>query len=139
MKVKDMMHKGAEFVAPNATLEQVAKKMRDYDVGAIPVCESGKPVGIITDRDITIRAWVNGKDVSKLVAEDVMTRKVVYCRDTEDAEDAIRIMETNQIRRLPVLDEAQKLIGMVSLGDISHALPQDIAGEVAKAVSAHHP
>jgi CBS domain-containing protein len=77
--------------------------------------------------------------VSKLVARDVMSSNVVHCRDIEEAEDAIRIMESNQIRRLPVLDEAQKLIGMVSLGDISHALPQDLAGEVAKAVSAHHP
>jgi len=139
MKVKDMMHKGAAYVAPNATLEQIAQKMRDHDVGAIPVCEAGVPIGIVTDRDITIRALANGKDVSKLLARDVMSSNVVHCRDIEEVEDAIRIMESNQIRRLPVLDKAQKLIGMVSLGDISHALPQDIAGEVAKAVSAHHP
>ena len=104
MRVKDMMHKGVEYVAPNATLEQVAKKMRDHDVGAIPVCGSGKPMGIVTDRDVTIRALANGKDVSKLVARDVMSSNVVHCRDIEEAEDAIRIMESNQIRRLPVLD-----------------------------------
>ena len=138
MKVKDMMHKGAEFVAPNATLQQVALKMRDYDVGAIPVCEAGKPIGIVTDRDVTIRALANGKDVSKLTAKDVMSKKVISCRDTEAAEDAIRIMEKNRVRRLPVLDQAQKLVGMVSLGDISHALSQDRTGEVTKAVSAHH-
>ena len=125
MKVKDMMHKGAEYVAPNATLEQVAKKMRDYDVGALPVCEGGKAIGIVTDRDVTIRGLANGKDISKLTAKDVMSKNVVHCRDTEDAEDALRIMEDNQVRRLPVLDEAQKLVGMVSLGDISHALSQD--------------
>ncbi|MBK5199637.1 MAG: CBS domain-containing protein [Methyloceanibacter sp.] len=138
MKVKDMMHKGAEYVAPNATLEQVAKKMRDYDVGALPVCEGGKAIGIVTDRDVTIRGLANGKDISKLTAKDVMSKNVVHCRDTEDAEDALRIMEDNQVRRLPVLDEAQKLVGMVSLGDISHALSQDLTGEVTKAVSAHH-
>lgn len=138
MKIKDMMHKGAEYVAPSATLQQVAKKMKDFDVGAIPVCEGGKPIGIVTDRDITIRVLANGKDVSKLTAKDVMSKNVVHCRDTEEAEDAIRIMEKNQVRRLPVLDEAQKLVGMVSLGDISHALSQDLTGEVTKAVSAHH-
>jgi CBS domain-containing protein len=138
MKIKDMMHKGAEYVAPSATLQQVAKKMKDFDVGAIPVCEGGKPIGIVTDRDITIRVLANGKDVSKLTAKDVMSKNVVHCRDTEEAEDAIRIMEKNQVRRLPVLNEAQKLVGMVSLGDISHALSQDLTGEVTKAVSAHH-
>lgn len=138
MKIKDMMHKGAEYVAPSATLQQVAKKMKDFDVGAIPVCEGGKPIGIVTDRDITIRVLANGKAVSKLTAKDVMSKNVVHCRDTEEAEDAIRIMEKNQVRRLPVLNEAQKLVGMVSLGDISHALSQDLTGEVTKAVSAHH-
>lgn len=138
MKVKDLMHRGAEFVAPNASLQQIAKKMRDFDVGAIPVCEKGKPVGIVTDRDITIRALANGKDASKVEAKDVMSRDLVFCRDSEEAEDAIRIMEDNQIRRLPVLDEAQKLVGMVSLGDISHALSREMAGEVTRAVSAHH-
>ncbi len=138
MKVKDMMHRGAEFVAPNATLQQIAKKMRDFDVGAIPVCDKGKPVGIVTDRDIAIRALAEGKDPAKVEARAVMSRNVVFCRDSEEAEDALRIMEDNQVRRLPVLDEEHKLIGMVSLGDISHALSQEMTGEVTRAVSAHH-
>ena len=138
MKVKDMMHRGAEFVAPNATLQQIAKKMRDFDVGAIPVCDKGKPVGIVTDRDIAIRALAEGKDPAKAEAREVMSRNVVFCRDSEEAEDALRIMEDNQVRRLPVLDEEHKLIGMVSLGDISHALSQEMTGEVTRAVSAHH-
>ena len=64
-----------------------------------------------------------------------MTSGVVYCRDNEDVEDAVRIMEGKQIRRLPVLDEAMQMVGMVSLGDVSHALPRDITGEMAKAVA----
>jgi len=138
MKVKDMMHKGAEYVAPNAKLQVIAEKMRDYDVGAIPVCEGGKTIGLVTDRDIAVRALANGKDLSKLEAKDVMSKDVIFCRDSEEAEDAIRIMEDNKVRRLPVLNEAKKLVGMVSLGDISHALSQDLTGEVTKAVSAHH-
>jgi CBS domain-containing protein len=138
MKVRDMMHKGAEYVAPNAKLQVIAKKMRDYDIGAIPVCQDGKPVGMVTDRDIAIRALADGKDVAKLEAKDIMSQDVIFCRDTENAEDAIQIMENNQIRRLPVLNEAKKLVGMVSLGDISHALSQNVTGEVTRAVSAHH-
>jgi CBS domain-containing protein len=93
---------------------------------------------MITDCDIAIRCVAKGRDTSKLTAKDVMTAGVVHCRDTEEVEDAIRIMEGKQIRRLPVLDEAKRMVGMISLGDISHALPQAIAGEVTKAVSAHH-
>ena len=94
---------------------------------------------MVTDRDIAIRGLADGKDISALEARDVMTRDVIFCRDTEDAEDALRIMENNKVRRLPVLDDAEKLVGMVSLGDISHALSRELTGEVTKAVSAHHP
>jgi CBS domain-containing protein len=138
MKVKDMMHKGAEYVAPNAKLQAIAKKMRDRDIGAMLVCEDGKTLGMITDRDIAIRALANGKDISTTEARDVMSRSVVFCRDNEEAEDALRIMESKKVRRLPVLNEDGKLVGMVSLGDISHALSRELTGEVTKAVSAHH-
>ena len=114
MQVKDMMHQGAEYVARNAKLQVIAKKMRDYDGGTIPVCEGGKTIGMVTDRDIAIRALANGKDIATLEAKDVMSKDVVFYRDTEKAEDAIRIMEENRIRRLPVLNEAKKLVGMVS-------------------------
>jgi len=90
MKIKDMMHKGAECVAPDATLQQIAKKMKDFDVGAIPVCEGDKAIGMVTDRDITI-SLADAKDVSKLSARDLMSKNVIHCRDTEEAEDAIRI------------------------------------------------
>jgi len=68
----------------------------------------------------------------------VMTAKVIYCRDSAEAEDAIRIMESKQIRRLPVLDDTGELVGMLSLGDVSHAMTQNLTGEVTRAVSAHH-
>jgi CBS domain-containing protein len=138
MKVKDMMHKGVEYVAPNARLHMIAKKMRDADIGAIPVCEDGRAVGMVTDRDIAIRALANGKDISKIEARDVMSRNVISCRDSEEAEDALRVMESKKIRRLPVVNDAEKLIGMISLGDISHALSREVTGKVTKAVSAHH-
>jgi CBS domain-containing protein len=138
MKVKDMMHKGVACVSPDTAIDAVAKKMRELDVGAIPVARDGALVGMITDH-ITVRCVAGNETMSKIMAKDVMTSGVVYCRDNEDVEDAVRIMEGKQIRRLPVLDEAMQMVGMVSLGDVSHALPRDITGEVAKAVSAHHP
>jgi CBS domain-containing protein len=138
MKVKDMMHKGVECLSPDTAIDAIAKKMKELDVGAIPIAEHGTLVGMMTDRDITIRCVADNADMAKVKAKDVMTRGVVYCRDNEDVEDAVRIMEGKQIRRLPVLDEAMQMVGMVSLGDVSHALPRDITGEVTKAVSAHH-
>ena len=80
LQIKDMMHKGAELVAPNAKLQVIAKKMRDHDSGAIPVCEDGRPIGMVTDRDIAIRGLADGKDISALEARDVMTRDVIFCR-----------------------------------------------------------
>ena len=139
MKVKDMMHKGVECVSPDTAIDAIARKMRELDVGAIPVASNGSLVGMITDRDITIRCVAGNEAMSKIKAKDVMTSGVVYCRDNEDVEDAVRIMEGKQVRRLPVLDESMRMVGMVSLGDVSHALPRDITREVAKAVSAHHP
>jgi len=138
MKVKDMMHKGVECVSPDTAINLIAKKMRDLDVGAIPVAANGELVGMVTDRDITIRCVVGNETMSSIKAKDVMTSGVIYCRDNEDVEDAVRIMEGKQVRRLPVLNEAMQVVGMVTLGDLSHALPRDLTGEVAKAVSAHH-
>ncbi|MHA1166131.1 MAG: CBS domain-containing protein [Alphaproteobacteria bacterium] len=138
MQVKEAMHAGVEWVEPDTSISTVAKKMRDLDIGAIPVCERDHLVGMITDRDITCRAVANKADLSKLTAGDVMTRDVIYCRDTEDLQDAIHIMEDKQIRRMPAIDEDKRMVGMLSLGDVSHAASQQITGEVVKAVSDHH-
>jgi CBS domain-containing protein len=138
MKIKDAMHKNVEWVQPTTTVAALAKRMRDLDIGAIPIGENDRLVGMVTDRDITVRAVADGKDVTKLTARDVMSKGIVFCRDTEEIEDAVRIMEQKKIRRLPVLDEKKRMVGMLSLGDISHAASHEISGEMAAAVSAHH-
>lgn len=138
MKVRDAMHKGAEWLGPDTPISDVARKMRDLDIGAVPIGENDRLVGMVTDRDITCRAVANGKDVSKLKARDVMSKGIVYCRDSEDVDDALRIMEQKQIRRLPVINDDKRMVGMLSLGDISHAVSHELAGEVISAVSAHH-
>ncbi|XSG82139.1 MAG: CBS domain-containing protein [Methyloligella sp. ZOD6] len=139
MKVKEMMHKGVQSVSAETPIGTVASKMKQFDIGAVPVERDGELIGMITDRDIAIRCFSNGKDISAMTAGEVMSADPIYCRDNEEVEDAVRLMESKEIRRLPVLDEAQAIVGMVSLGDISQALPRDISGEMAKAVSAHHP
>ena len=138
MKVKDAMHRGAEWLPPSTPLIEIAKMMRDHDIGAVPIGENDRLIGMITDRDITCRAVAKGGDCSKLTARDVMSKDIVYCRDTQSVEDAIRIMEAKKIRRLPVINGEKRLVGMLSLGDVSHALPGALTGEVFAAVSAHH-
>lgn len=138
MKVEKMMHKGVEWVSPNTSIAALAKKMQQFDIGAIPVGENDRLIGMVTDRDIVIRGVANGKDPSKLTARDVMTKGVTYCRDNEEVDEAVRIMESERIRRLPVIDANKRMVGMISLGDMSHAASKKIAAEVTRAVSAHH-
>jgi CBS domain-containing protein len=138
MKVREAMHKSVEWVEPGTTVKALAQAMRKHDIGAIPVGENDRLVGMVTDRDIVIRAFAEEKDSSSLTARDVMTKGIVYCRDTEEVDDAVRIMEQKKIRRLPVLDENKRMVGMLSLGDISHATSHELTGEVTKAVTGHH-
>jgi len=138
MKVKNAMHQGAEWVAPETTVAEVARKMKELDVGSIPVGENDKLIGMVTDRDITCRAVANGRDLSKLTARDVMTKGIVYCRDSEELDDALRIMESKKVRRLPVINEKKRMVGMLSFGDVSHAASHELSGELMASVSAHH-
>jgi CBS domain-containing protein len=138
MKVKKMMHRNVEWVSPDTPVRTVAKKMRQFDIGAIPVGENDRLIGIVTDRDITVRGVAKGKDVSKLTARDVMSMGVTWCRDTDKAKTAARIMESKRVRRLPVIDANKRMVGMLALGDISHTASQKTTANVTKAVSAHH-
>jgi CBS domain-containing protein len=138
MKVKDAMHKGAEWVEPTTPVSEIAKLMQKLDVGAIPIGENDRLVGMVTDRDIACRGVADSKDCSTLTAHDIMSKGIIYCSEAEDLADALRIMEQKKIRRLPVLNENKRMVGMLSLGDISHAASHELAGEVMAAVSAHH-
>lgn len=138
MKVKDAMHKGVEWVDPTTPISIVAAKMKEHDVGALPVGESDRLIGMITDRDVACRGFDGSRDPAKLTARDVMSKGIVYCTENEDLEDAVRLMEQKKIRRLPVLNNDKRMIGMLSLGDVSHAGSRSLAGEAIAAVSAHH-
>lgn len=139
MKVKDAMHQGATWVEPATRLGDIAKLMKKHDVGAIPVGENDKLVGMVTDRDIALKAvGKDSGDARQMTARDVMTKGIHCCKDDDDIENAIAHMQRYQIRRLPVIDRDKRMVGMLSLGDISAATPSKTAGEAIKAVSAHH-
>jgi len=117
MQLRNIMTEHVEVIAPDATIGDAAKKMRDLDVGALPVCDGKRLCGIITDRDIAIRAVADGLD-SHSPVRDSMTDEVVYCFDDQDYEDAAALMREHQIRRLPVINSEKCLVGVVSLADL---------------------
>ncbi|HYK78349.1 MAG TPA: CBS domain-containing protein [Micropepsaceae bacterium] len=132
------MHRGVEWVEPETPIAEIARKMLDEDIGSVPVGENDRLVGMVTDRDIVTRGLARVKNCLDLVAKDVMSKPIVYARADEDLDDALHIMVKNQIRRLPVIDENKRLVGILSLGDISVKAGRDLAGEVMRSVSAHH-
>jgi len=119
MLLRDVMTINVEVVHPDAPLQEAAEKMKSLDVGPIPVCDGQRLVGMITDRDITIRATAAGLDPRTARVRDVMTPDVVYCFEDQDVSEAARIMQEQQIRRLVVLDQNKDLVGIVSLGDLA--------------------
>jgi CBS domain-containing protein len=131
MKVKSSMHKGAQWMPPDTSLKTLANTVLQQDIGA-------RLIGMVTDRDITVRAVANGKDVSILTARDVMTEGIFWCRDSDDVTHAANIMQANQIRRLPVIDKNKRMVGILSVGDLSHSATERTTAAVTKAVAAHH-
>jgi CBS domain-containing protein len=138
MKVKDVMHRGVQWVEPGTPVTEIARKMRDEDIGAVPVGENDRLVGMVTDRDIVCRGLAGEKICTELAARDVMTKPIIYARADEDVEDALHIMEKNQVRRLPVIDENKRLAGMLTIGDITEKAGRELTAEVMRSVAAHH-
>ena len=138
MKVKNCMHKGAQWVSPDTAVKAVAKAMLEQDIGAIPVGENDRLIGMVTDRDIAVRGVADGKDVSALTAKDVMTPGIVWCRDSDDLTHASNMMQSKQVRRLPVIDKNKRMVGILSLGDLSQAGTERTIAAATRAVSAHH-
>jgi CBS domain-containing protein len=136
MQLKDIMTPKVEVIVPEATLQEAARKMQQLDIGPLPVCDGDRVVGMLTDRDITVRAVAEGRDPRTTTVRDVMTPDLVYGFEDQDIQDATRLMEQHQIRRLPVLNRAKRLVGMVSLGDLAvRAGNPPLAGEVLEQVS----
>jgi CBS domain-containing protein len=139
MRVKNAMHRGVKWVDPGTPIEQLARLMQHHDIGAIPIGENDRIIGMVTDRDIVCRCLAAGLDPKTATAREVMTEGIVFCLDRQDVKDAARIMERKKVRRLPVIDRKKKrMVGMLSLGDIGDAASHELCGEVTASVSAHH-
>ena len=139
MKVRDAMHKGVDWVGPDTPVSELAKLMCDHDVGAIPIGENDRLIGMVTDRDIVCKGLARDSfDARRTTARDVMTAEIHCCREDEDLAKAVRHMEELKVRRLPVINRTKRMIGMLSLGDVSHSAPVDLLSECIKSVSAHH-
>ena len=136
MQLKEFVNSRVETVQPDDTLQRAAEKMRELDVGSLPVCEGGQLVGMITDRDITIRAVAKGSDPAAATVREVMTPEVLWCFENEEVEEAARIMQENQVRRILVLNEAKELVGITSLGELATVTGDRLlAGETLESVS----
>jgi CBS domain-containing protein len=119
MKVKGVMTTAVETINPDSSLQEAAERMKDLNIGPLPVCEGGQVVGMLTDRDIAVRAVAEGLGSFVGRVRDVMTPHVVSCFEDQDVEEAARLMKEHQIRRLVVLNRDQRLVGIVSLGDLA--------------------
>ena len=119
MKVREIMTSNVECLSPESNLREIAQKMKSLDVGFIPVCENDRLVGTVTDRDIVIRAIAESRDINNTQARDVMTRDIVYAFEDEDVKDAAEKMRDKDVRRILILDKSKRLVGVVSIGDIS--------------------
>jgi CBS domain-containing protein len=137
MSVRDIMTIKPVCCTPEAKLEAVARLMVEHDCGEIPVCDAGKLIGVVTDRDILVRTIAKGRDPLGVAVRQVMTRKVYTVRASDSVERALSIMERRQVRRLPVVDSRGKLVGIISQADIAEILPEQKAGELLFEIS--HP
>ncbi|HEX4078172.1 MAG TPA: CBS domain-containing protein [Rhizomicrobium sp.] len=134
MKISEVMTRGVELTNPDATLQEVAKVMAEEDVGFLPVGDHDRMIGMITDRDIAVRAVAKGRDPKKTKVRDVMTERVLYCFEDEDADKAAESMSRERIRRLPIVDRNKRLVGVVSLGDIARKHNPTKAGATLSSV-----
>jgi len=136
MQVKEIMTRGLEAIDSTASLQEAAQKMRSLEIGALPVSEGDELIGMITDRDITIRATSEGKNPSSTSVSDVMTPEVHYCFENDDLNEACRIMEEHMVRRLLVLNSEGEPVGFMALSDLSvKSHDEHLAYEVLELVS----
>ena len=137
MKVNEIITHDPEVIRPETALIEAAQKMKSLNIGMLPVCDGDRLVGVITDRDITVRGVAQGYDPKTARVQEVMTPEVIYCFDDEDVKDVAKKMEEKQVRRLPVLNREKRLVGIVSLGDLAVRTGKEkLAGEVLERVSA---
>jgi len=136
MLVKDVMTRHAEWIGPETTLLDAAKKMHDKEIGSLPVGENDRLIGMVTDRDIACRGVAQNLTPANTPVRKVMTEKIVWCFDDQAIEDAAHLMEGKKVRRLAVMNREKRMVGLLSVDDLAHRA-HGLSGEVLDEVTAH--
>lgn len=135
-QIKDVMSQDVQFIAPDQTVQQAAEIMRDRDIGFIPVGENDRLIGMVTDRDLSVRSAATGQSPATQQIRDVMTPKTYYCYDDQPVEDVCNNMGEIQVRRLPVVNREKRLVGVVSLGDLAQEASRPNVGQTQQQITA---
>ena len=135
MQVSDIITRDVETVRPDTTVKEVAQRMRSADIGSLPVCDGRRLLGMVTDRDITIRITAEGRDAANTPVLEAMTPDVAFVFEDQDVQEAAKIMQDRQIRRLPVVSRDKQLVGIVSIGDIAVAGDDRTSGDTLQKIS----
>jgi CBS domain-containing protein len=139
MKVREVMSPDVETARPSQAIKDIAQRMYTQGIGYFPVSDKGRLVGIITDRDITCRVVADERDPATTKVRDIMSKGAAYCFADDDLTTAIHLMEQNRIRRIPVLDHKEHLVGILSLTDVAQRAPHRLTAELVEAVSRETP
>jgi CBS domain-containing protein len=121
MQVQEIMHTDVHIADPNMTIRDAAHRMRSGNIGALPVGENDRLIGMVTDRDIVMRAIADNRSPGDTIVREVMSKGVCYCFVDDDVREAAQVMARNQVRRLPVLNRNKRLVGVVALADLSRS------------------
>ena len=135
MKIREVMSKKVNTIEPDTRLRAIAKAMKDKDIGAMPVAENDRLVGMVTDRDLVVRGMAERTDLSETTAREVMSDELLYCFDDQDTTEVLENMGKVKVRRLPVVDLEKSLVGMVSLGDLAGHAPAEKTNEALAGIS----
>ena len=135
MKLKEIMSTEVEIVRSDASIQEAAEKMASLDLGALPVCEGSRLIGMITDRDITVRDTAAGRDPKTTLVSDCLSSELVYGFEDQDLDEAQALMEQKQVRRLPILSREKALVGIVALADLATKVSAAKAGQATQAIS----
>jgi CBS domain-containing protein len=134
-QVSQVMTRGVRTLSPRDSMQLAAQAMDELNIGAVPVCDGDRLVGIVTDRDITVRGVAHGRPADRTPLSEVMTREVCWCYEDQPVEEVAEEMEEIQIRRLPVVDREKHLVGMVSLGDVAVKCEHEAAQDALTGIS----
>jgi CBS domain-containing protein len=135
MQVSEILTREVETIRPETTAREAAQRMRSMDVGALPVCDGRRLLGMVTDRDLTLRVLAEGRDPNATPVQAAMTPDVQYVFESDDVQHAAQIMKDNQIRRLPVVDRDKQLVGILAIGDIATHATDQLSGDTLEKIS----